>query len=190
MTRIADIEEAPLSSEAARVFEEIASGPRGRVEGPLRIWLHRPKLAHLSQALGAYCRYDSGLEPRLSELAILVVGAHWRAGFEWAVHAPIAAKAGVCPVAIEAIRRGRVPILAAEDERIIYEFSRSILATGRVPDSLFGEARAVLGELLLVDLVGVLGYYSYIAMTINAFEVAPPDRDPFADLVIYHDTPV
>ena len=182
MARISDIEASPMPAEARAVFDRITAGPRGRVEGPLRIWLHRPQLANLSQALGAYCRYETSLSPRLSELAILIVGAHWRAGFEWFVHAPIAAKAGLSADAIEAIRVGRQPLLETDEERAVYDFVYALVTTGRIPDATFQRCRVVLGEGRLVDLVGVVGYYSYIAMTIVAFEVDVPPPDPFGDL--------
>ena len=182
MARIPDIQATPMTAAAQAVFDKIAAGPRGKVEGPLRIWLHRPQLANLSQALGAYCRYETSLSPRLSELAILVVGGHWRAGFEWFVHAPIAATAGLPAAAIEAIRVGREPTLESDEERAVYDFAQSLVTTSRIPDSTFQRAQLVLGEQRLVDLVGIIGYYSYIAMTIVTFAVDVPEPDPFADL--------
>ena len=80
----------------------------------MRVWLHSPELARQAQALGAYCRYGSTLPPDLSELAILVVGAYWQSGFEWHVHAPIAAARGILPEAIEAIRTGNIPSFASD----------------------------------------------------------------------------
>jgi alkylhydroperoxidase family enzyme len=98
----------------------IASGPRGRVEGPLLAWLQSPGLAERAQALGAFCRYGTCLTPNLSELAILVTAEYWRAPFEWYAHAPIAAKAGHTAENIEALRTGKAPTFTQEDERIVY----------------------------------------------------------------------
>lgn len=172
-----------FSPEQRRVHDAIAAGPRGKVEGPLRVWLHSAGLADRAQALGAFCRYDTTLPPRLSELAILVTGAFWAAGFEWAVHAPIAARAGLDPAAIEAIRRGEAPAFAAEDERLVHDFALALHRDHRVPDALYARAQAVLGTQALVELVGLLGYYTLISMTINAFDVPLPEgaEPPFAD---------
>ena len=104
MPRLPDIDPATLTPEQKRIHDEIVSGPRGKVEGPLRVWLTSPGLADRAQALGAFCRYGTSLDQRLSELAILVTGAYWRAGFEWHVHAPIGVKAGLDPAAVEAIK--------------------------------------------------------------------------------------
>ena len=182
MPRIPDLDPAKLDADQKRIYDEIVSGPRGKVEGPLRVWLTSAGLADRAQALGAFCRYGTSLPPRLSELAILVTGAHWRAGFEWHVHAPIAVQMGLDPVAVDAIRVGETPSFAKDDERAVYAFARELLATRRVSDESYAFAREILGERGLVDLVGVLGYYALISMTINAFEVPVPPgaEEPFA----------
>ena len=181
MPRLPDIDPATLTPEQKTIHDAIASGPRGKVEGPLRVWLTSPRLADRAQALGAFCRYDTSLEPRLSELAILVTGAYWRAGFEWHVHAPIGVKAGLDAAAVEAIKTGAEPQLTKDDEKAVYAFSRELLTTRRVSNETYALAERVLGRLGCVDLVGVLGYYGLISMTINAFEVPVPpgEKEPF-----------
>ncbi|MBH0237708.1 carboxymuconolactone decarboxylase family protein [Methylobrevis albus] len=182
MTRPPVLDEAALNPEQKRVHDEILSGPRGIVEGPLRVWLMSPKLADRAQALGAFCRYDTKLPPRLSELAILVTGAFWKAGFEWAVHCPIALKAGVDPAVAEAIRTGAEPVFTAEDDAVVYAFARELHTTRQVTNATYDRAIAALGLETTVELVGVLGYYTLISMTINAFHVPLPEGapDPFA----------
>ena len=111
----------------------------------------------------------------------MIVGAHWRSGFEWHAHAPIAARAGVSAEAIEAIRAGRAPQLAEKDEQAIYAFSVELLNTKQVSDSTYAMAAALLGVEATVELVGILGYYTIISMTINAFRVPVPEgaHEPF-----------
>ncbi|WP_287998371.1 carboxymuconolactone decarboxylase family protein [Acidiphilium sp.] len=170
-------------SEAQRAAHDaIASGPRGRVEGPLAVWLHSAELANNAQALGAFCRFGSSLPPRLSELAILVMGSYWRAGFEWYIHAPIAAKAGVPEAVIAAIKAGGTPVFAEPDARAVHDFARELLTAHEVSDETYAFARHQLGDRALVDLVGILGYYGLISMTIKAFRVPVPDgeTEPFA----------
>ncbi len=182
LSRPIDIDETALSPEQRRVFDAIQSGPRGIVEGPLRVWLLNPGLADKAQALGAYCRYGTALPSDLSELAIIMVGAHWRAGFEWAVHAPIAVKAGVAPEVVEAIRRGERPAGLSAEAQAVHDVSEELLRTRAVSEATFARASAVLGQTAMIDLVGVLGYYTLICMTINMFAVPLPDgaADPFA----------
>jgi len=164
-----------MSAHQRRIHDAIASGPRGRVRGPLAVWLHRPGLAEHAQALGQYCRYDSSLSPRLSELAILTMAAWWRSSFEWWAHQPIAVKAGLDAGIAEQIRLGDTPAFEQTDESVVYRFVRALLETRHVPDALYQEAVQVLGTDSVVDLVGIAGYYSLISMTINVFDIAPAD---------------
>ncbi|WP_144639316.1 carboxymuconolactone decarboxylase family protein [Bordetella genomosp. 13] len=175
MPRLNPPDVAQMSDHQRRVHDAIASGPRGRVRGPLAIWLHRPGLAEHAQSLGQYCRYDSSLEPRLSELAILTMAAWWRSSFEWWAHHPIAIKAGLDAQVAERIRLGDAPEFARDDESVVYRFVRALLETRQVPDALYQEAVRVLGRERVVDLVGIAGYYTLISMTINVFDVQPDD---------------
>src|SRR3954469_14308852 len=106
MSRLPQLEPEKFSPEQKKGHEAILKGPSGKVVGPLKAWLNNPGLAEHAQALGAYARFNSSLPPRLSELAICVTGAFWKATFEWYAHAPMALKAGIDPAAIEAIRSG------------------------------------------------------------------------------------
>jgi 4-carboxymuconolactone decarboxylase len=181
MPRFDDIDLARLTPAQQKVHDAIVAGPRGKVEGPLRVWLISPYFAARAQELGAYCRFGTSLPSRLSELAILVTAAHWRAGFEWHHHEKIARAAGIPIAAIEAIKAGRDPSFAKEEEAAVHAFARELLQTRKVSNPTYTRAVRTLGEIGVVDLVGILGYYGLISMTINAFEVPVPDGpDPFA----------
>lgn len=179
--RLPDLDETALTPEQRTIHDRIKAGPRGVVVGPLRVWLTSPGLAERAEALGAFCRYGTALPPRLSELAILVVGADWRSGFEWATHAPIALAAGVPEAAVEAIRRGERPEGMDAAMAAVHDVAAELLRDRRVGEATYRRAEAALGAVALVDLVGILGYYTLICMTINAFEVPlPPGApDPF-----------
>lgn len=174
MNRLPAIDPANLDDAQRSVFDAIASGPRKGVRGPLAIWLHRPELAQAAQALGRYCRYDSAVPPRLSELAILLMGRHWLAEYEWAAHKPFAIEAGLTLDVIDAIRDDLEPPFFHEDERLVYEFVRTLHSERQVGDELYAALKAAIGEVAVVDLVGIAGYYTLISMTIKVFEVPPP----------------
>lgn len=169
--RLPSLDPAALTPEQKAVHDAIASGPRGRVQGPLAVWLHSPQLADCAQRLGAFCRYGTSLEPRLSELAILVTGRAWTAQFEWAVHKPIALKAGLSEAVVEAVRSRSTPPFEREDERVVHDFAMALHLDRKVPQALYDEAVRTLGATAVVELVGILGYYTLISMTINAFNV-------------------
>ena len=179
--RLPELSDAAMTTEQRRVSDAIKAGPRGKVEGPLLAWLHSPALAERAQALGAFCRYGTSLPPRLSELAILTTGAHWQAGFEWHVHAPLALAAGLDPAAVEALRTGGTPHFEAEDEQAVWRFAHHLLRDREVPEATYRTVEGLLGTQAVVELVGLLGYYGLISMTIKAFGVPLPEEaaEPF-----------
>jgi 4-carboxymuconolactone decarboxylase len=182
MSRLPDLRYEDMTAEQQRVHDEIAAGPRGKVEGPLKVWLHAPKLATHAQKLGAHARFHSSLPPPLSELAILVTAATWQADFEWYAHARLAREAGIADAVIEAIRKGEKPSLADAKARAVYAVSRELHRRRSVSDETYALAEAALGRAALVDLVGILGYYTLVSMTLNAFRVPTPDGSrPFED---------
>ena len=177
MTRLHLVAPAEMSAEQRTVHDRIASGPRGGVRGPLALWLHRPELADKAQALGRYCRYETCLPPRLSELAILTTARIWDAAYEWQAHLQPAREAGLSEEVIVALGEDMTPTFGSPDEELVYSFNRELNLTRAVSDDLYARTLAVLGPDATVDLVGVLGYYSLISMTIKAFEVLPPGGD-------------
>ena len=178
MKRIADLDPAAFTAEQRRIYAKIAGGPRRGVRGPLAVWLHCPGLADTAQALGRYCRYETSLPARLSELAILTLGRAWSAEYEWWAHKPIALKAGVSEAVIDAIRDRAVPPFECEDEALVYEFMAALDSQRTIPDGLYARAAAMLGSGGVVDLVGIAGYYTLISMTIKVFNLMPPAGSP------------
>ena len=175
--RIKNLKKEDMSTEQRRIHDEIAAGPRGQVQGPLKVWLTSPSLADKAQKLGQFCRYESSLPKHLSELAILVTGRFWHAEFEWWAHKRIGLDAGLDAKIIEALRQRRIPKFKSDEERIVYEFATQLHRDHRVGDTTYAEAVAAFGEVGAVDLVGILGYYTLISMTLNAFQVPLPDGE-------------
>jgi len=172
--------ESELNPAQRALAAAIASGPRGtfKFRGPFAIWLHAPEIGQLAQALGAHCRYKTALPPRLSEFAILVTARTWRAQYEWQAHAPMAEKAGVSAKTIRELKAGRYPKSAAADERAIYDFVSALYRTRRVGDRAYRRVLDLLGTAGTVELVGILGYYALISMTLNVFRAAPDADKP------------
>ena len=154
---------------------EVVSGKRGKVPAPMIPWLRNPELARRAQRLGELLASTARLSPKLSELAILVCARHWNSHHEWTAHKSIALEAGLDPQTISDIAaRKSGPHLRSERERIVYRVAHSLLAQGLLDDALYDEGMAVLGECGMVDLVAILGYYSMVALTLNAFRIGLP----------------
>jgi 4-carboxymuconolactone decarboxylase len=178
LPRVPLLEPAQMTPEQKRIHDVIASGPRGQVRGPLAVWLHRPALAEPAQALGQYCRYETSLPTRLSEWAILILARLWRSEYEWWAHKPIALKAGVGEDMIAALREGSTIPYANTDEALVHEFLTVLHEHRRIPQDLYDRIVHVLGEAGVIDLVGIAGYYTLISMTLNVFEINPPEGQP------------
>jgi 4-carboxymuconolactone decarboxylase len=119
-------------------------------------------------------RFDSPLPRRLIEVAVLTVGAHWQANFEWWAHARLASRFEVADEVIEAIGRGEQPVFPRDDERVVHRFSRQLLDNCRADDEAYAAARELLGDAGVVELVSLIGYYCMIALILNAFRVPIP----------------
>lgn len=178
MTRFPLLPPDELNDAQRRVHQMIGAGARGGVRGPFLILLNRPELADRVQQLGRYCRFECSLPERLRELAIVIVAAHWRADYEWHVHAALAARAGIEATALLAIGRGEAPDLATPADQAVHAFVRELVATGSVRDPAFNRAVAVLGADQVLDLTALVGYYTLLAMVINVGRVAVPDDSP------------
>jgi 4-carboxymuconolactone decarboxylase len=180
MSRIPLPSPESLTPEQRRVYDAIASGPRGGVRGPFKALLHVPELTDKVQALGEYLRYRTSLEPRLSELAILVTARHWDCQYEWLAHEPFALKGGLAKEVVEAIRVDRRPTFAKPDEAAIYDYAHELHTKHAVSADTYKRALDLFSAKGVVELTGLLGYYTMIAMTLNAHEIplaegtAPP----------------
>jgi len=178
--RLPAIPEDQLTPEQRALMSAIASGPRGtfKMSGPFFCYLHAPAFGELAQKLGAYCRFGTSIAPRLTEFAILTTAQFWKAQYEWAAHEPQALKAGVKPATIQALRAGREPTSAPKDERALYAFIKEVYATRRASDRAYNAARAVVGDAGMVELIGLLGYYAMVAMTLNVFRMPVAEGTP------------
>jgi len=175
--RLALVDEAHMNDAQRLLMDALRAGPRGKSitpRGPFAVWMHAPELGDLAQKLGAHCRYNTTLSPRLSEFAILCTARLWRAQYEWFAHAPMAEKAGVKTKTIQDLRAGREPKSAPKDERAIYAFVQELYKTRRVSDRTYNRLHALLGDKAMAELVGILGYYVLISMTLNVFRMMPP----------------
>ncbi len=184
--RLPKLSEDTLTPEQRALAESIRSGPRGqfKMSGPFAIYLHSPNFGELAQKLGGHLRFKTGVPPRLMEFAILVTAAHWKAQYEWAMHGPMAEKQGVKPQTVRDLQAGRAPKSAPRDEMAIYAFVKELYAKRRVSKLVFNRVYKLLGEAGTVELVGILGYYAMVSMTLNTFMAPLPEgmAAPFKEL--------
>ncbi len=173
-----------LSDEQRKVYDQIASGPRGQIGAPHWVWLRSPRLAAHAQEYGRFCRFETILDPAMIEIAILTTAAHWKAPLEWDLHEPEAIKAGIDPITIEAIRTESAPVFDSPQHAAVYQFAYHLLKERVSSDDEYEKVLNALGEQATVELVGILGYYALISMTIVSFKVPSHlrSKDSFEDL--------
>jgi 4-carboxymuconolactone decarboxylase len=157
---------------------EFLAGRGTVVFGPFVPLLRSPEVMLRAKAMGDYLRYNSSLPPKLNEFAILLTARHWSQRYEWAIHQPLALKAGLSTDAAAAIADGRRPARLDESEQAVYDFVTELLGHQAVSDVTYQAAVRRFGEQGTVDLVGVCGYYTLIAMVLNVARTPLPKNGP------------
>lgn len=166
-----------MSPPQRAIHDAVVSGPRGRMVGPLRAVIHSPDLADRWQKLGEYLRYNTVLPEALKELAIVVCGRRWNSDVEWAIHSRIASKAGIADSVIAAIEAAEVVSFSDVAQQEIYDFTRLLLQHGQVSDPVYVAIRERWGDRGVVELTGLVGYYSMVAMMVNAHLIPVPEGE-------------
>ena len=167
--RFKTLPESEMSAAQIKAARDIASGPRGRLntDGPNALLLRSPELMSRTQKVGEYLRYNSSIPSRLNEFAILVTARQWDAQVEWIAHHPLALKAGLDPAVAAELALGKRPSGMKDDEAIVYQFCKELHDTKTVSDSTFKAAVDKFGENGVIDLIGLTGYYTMLAMVLN-----------------------
>jgi 4-carboxymuconolactone decarboxylase len=141
---------------------------------PVHVWLKSPGLADHARKLGAHVRFGTGFTPKQTEIAILMTARYWTAQFEWAAHVRLGLQAGLTQVQIDAIAERRAPRFSDPDDQLVYHFCRDYYDDHRVDDATLARVEKRFGEKGAVDLAGLIGYYSFVSVTLNVFEVPTP----------------
>jgi 4-carboxymuconolactone decarboxylase len=184
--RLPKLPPGSLDAGQRRLYEAIAGGRRaqgpqlfrladdeGGLEGPFNAFLLQPRLGEALQALGSAVRYETGLDGRCREIAILAVAAHWESGFEWHAHAAVARSLGLGDAELAAVRDGSGDGLAGP-EAVVARTARTLAARGDLDDGEYAEAVGQLGEPGLFELLTLVGYYAALALQLRVFRVPAP----------------
>lgn len=175
--RIQNFDPDQLSEPARAVYERILRS-RGYVPGPYRFWLASPGFADRIEAVERFLRYDVSLDPCQVEIITLIVARHFRAQYVWSAHEPAALKAGVAADVVAAIREHRPAHFERPQDRICGELAWALLRTHEVDDHTWTRARDILGERGVNELIGLLGLYSSVCMTMIAYRMPAKGDDP------------
>lgn len=188
MSRLPLIGQGSLTPEQDAVYQKIISGKRkslhgrsdmqhadGALRGPFNAMLYNPVLGDAMQTFSAAIRFETELDDRLRELAILIVAVRWQSQYEWFAHERIAREVGIGDAVIDALHAGAKPDFERDDEALVYAFTTELLDQRRVGSEIYARAVEALGHQGVVELVATLGNYTLVSMVLNCFEVPIPD---------------
>ena len=173
--RMPPISTDKMTDAQKKAAEEVIAGPRGALVGPFIPLLRSPEFMSRLQKTGAYLRFNSSLPPKVSEFVILLTSRQWTQQFEWDAHLPLALKAGVQPEVSAAMSEGRRPMGMDPDEELAYDFCTELHQDQSVSDATYERAVKRFGEQGVIDMVGLRGYYSMLAMIMNVARTPLPE---------------
>ena len=176
-TRFAPLKAEQLTPAQKAYADLIAAPPRNAKFGnpPYRAYIRNPDLAPKLTALSEYLRWNSSLPPRLSELAILITAREWTAQYEWFAHYPLALKGGLDPKVADAIAAGKRPDSMKDDEAALYDLATALYRDRKVSDPVYKAALEKFGERGIMDIIGIIGYYDLVSMTLITMQAEAPN---------------
>ena len=154
--------------------EQMMKQTRSGLTGPFNPMLRSPEMSKPLMDLYLYFRYKTALPRGLVELAILITGREWNAGFEWFMHYPIAKTEGLSDDLLKQLRDGGNPAPMKPEEAVVYDFATELLRTHNISDATYQKALTLFGEKNLVDLTSLIATYSSYAALLNVNKLPIP----------------
>ncbi len=170
--RMPEIPADKMTEAQKKAAEEFAAGRGTPVFGPFVPLLRSPEVMLRAKAMGDYLRFKSSLPPKLNEFIILITARQWTQQYEWAFHHPIALKQGLEPEVANALLEGRRPMGMSQDEEVVYDFLDELHRNQSVSDATYNHAVSRFSEQGVIDMIGVNGYYTFLAMVMNTTRTA------------------
>jgi len=167
-----------LTPEQKTMVNDLLAGTRTSLDGPFNVLLRSPEMGNTAQKLGEYLRFHTSVPRRLNEMAILMTARSWSSQYEWYAHRTLALAAGLSAAVADDIQAGRRPARMQADETVVYDFCTELRERHRVSDATFKAASDMLGERGVVDLVGVMGYYDLVSMSLKVDRYPLPAGAP------------
>jgi len=170
--RYAEIPVDQMTPEQQKGYRFLVDGPRGRLPGPYKVWVHNPKLVHAAAPLGQhFTPAQSSVTEREREIAVIVMTSKWQSAYPAAAHEKRGKEVGLPEATVEAMVAGRPVSFADAREQVVYEMAMA-LAEGRlVSQGLYDRAVTTLGHERITDLIVLMGYYTAVSLTMNFYAV-------------------
>jgi 4-carboxymuconolactone decarboxylase len=161
-----------MTPEQQEGFRYLVDGPRGRLPGPYKVWVHNPKLLHAAAPLGQhFTPGQSSLSEREREIAVVVITSKWHSAYPNNAHEKRGKEVGLPAAAVEAIIAGLPTSFDDAREQVVYEVAMALAGERLVPQGLYDRAVGVLGHEGITDVIVLMGYYTSVSLTMNFYAV-------------------
>lgn len=148
----------------------------GALMGPWNPWLHEPKIGAAVWALVKALSERATLPEPCRQIAILVTGAHFHAGYQIYAHVAVAQKDGLSNDTIASIVAGQRPADLPREQAIAYDMAAALVRGGVLPRLNYELGCEVFGRHGVAELIYLVGLYCLVSMTLNGFNVSVPEE--------------
>ena len=170
--RYAEIPVDRMSEEQQAGYRHLVDGPRGRLPGPYKVWVHNPELVYAAAPLGNhFTPGQSSLTEREREIAVLVICSAWRSDYPTNAHERRGKEVGLPAASVEAIVAGQPVSFSEPREQLVYEVAFALAQHRIVPQGLYDRAVETLGHERITDMIVLMGYYTCVSLTMNFYAV-------------------
>ena len=173
MSRLAPLAPENMPPRQRDAYEDLIAHQRGGVRGPFGVWVRSPGLVIAQRGLMKFYLEESVITEDIRELTIIITTRHWGATYAYAAHEAQALASGLTPALVAAVMAQETPTEGTPLELCVHRYCAELLETRKVSEALYQEAFSLLGEKGVVDLTALVGFYSVISLTLNAFEIPP-----------------
>lgn len=190
LARLPQVQREDLDAVGRQAFDTYVSPGTGYetgLRGPVGMWMHSPVLAEAIFDVRQRVRYGTDKDQRITELIILSTAREISNQYEWSAHEPLGRAAGLEDEIMEFIKWRR-PMSEAgaiagfgETEQALVQFVRELVGDRDVSSASFARVHEIFGDEGLMDVVGLVGYYSFVAVTLDAFDL---QRPPGSELLL------
>ena len=170
--RYAELPVDRMTPEQREGYRFLVDGPRGRLPGPYKVWVHNPKLVHAAAPLGQhFTPGQSSVSESEREIAVLVMTGRWHSAYPTAAHEKRGREVGLPAAAVEALVAGQPTSFADPREQVVYEMATALAGGRLVPQGLYDRAVGLLGHEGVTDVIVLMGYYTAVSLTMNFYAV-------------------
>ena len=170
--RYAEIPVDEMTPEQREGYRFLVDGPRGRLPGPYKVWVHNPKLVHAAAPLGQhFTPGQSSLSEREREIAVVVITGKWHSAYPNAAHEERGKEVGLPAAAVEAIVADLPTSFPDAREQVVYEVAMALAGGRLASQGLYDRVVKVLGHESITDIIVLMGYYTAVSLTMNFYAV-------------------